>query len=114
ARQSGTNDVIEVGGAQIERLRRVGRAGGRQSLDETIEAVRFFVDDLEQLVLPFARQLRASPPRSRANQRGDRRLDRGQRSPEIMRQRVQQRGFELLVPPRRLGLAGTVEGRFQL
>ena len=113
ARQPGMDDVVEFGRTQVERLRRICCPGARQSLDETIEAVRFFVDDLEQLVLPFARQRRPSPPGSRADQRGDGRLDRGERRPQIVRQRIQQRRLHLLAAPRRLGLAGAIEGHLK-
>ena len=47
-------------------------------------------------------------------QRRHRRLDRGQRRPQVVRQRVEQRRLQLLVAPRRLGLAGALEGRAEL
>jgi len=93
----------------MRRLRRIRLAGVRQRFDEAVQPVGLFVDDLEQLALPFDRQVRQAVPRAGADQRGDRRLDRRQRCTQIVRERVEQRGFELLVAPRRLRFAGAIE-----
>ena len=114
ARDPGADDLVERDGAQMRRLRRVRLAGMRQRFDETVQAVGLFVDDLEQLALPFHRQVRQAPPRAGADERGHRGLDRRQRRAQVVRQRVEQRRLELLVAPRRLGFAGAIEGDLQL
>ena len=48
-------------------------------------------------------------PGAAPNQRRHRRLDRGERRAQVVRQRVEQRRLELLVPPRRFRFAGALE-----
>ena len=53
-------------------------------------------------------------PVAGADQRRHRRFDRRERRPQVVRQRVEQRGLELLVAARRFRLARAIERRLQL
>ena len=108
--------VRDVGAAaQASRLRAVGALGGGEPFDEAIQSIRFLVDHLQQLAAALARQ--SGRPASRlsvADQRRDRRLDRGERRPQVVRQRIEQRRLQLLVAARGLRFARAIEGRLQL
>ena len=113
AQQPRAHDVFEGHRAQVWQRRRVGLRRRRQPFDETVQAIRFLVDHLEQLTAAFLGQLRdARAPRS--NHRRDGRFDRRQRRAQVVRQRIEQRGLQRFVPPRGFGLARPIERNLQL
>ena len=114
ARQRLAHDRLERDRAEAERLRRIRPIGGRQPFDEAVQAIGLLVDHLQQLAPALARQRRGADRIARADQRRHRRLDRGQRRPQVVRQRVEQRRLQLLVAARRLGLARALERRAEL
>ena len=87
--------------------------GGRQALDEPVQPIRLLVDHLQQLPRPSPDSPTPSPGAG-SDQRRHRRLDRGERRAEVVRERVEQRRLQLFVPPRRLRLAGALERRREL
>src|ERR1700722_2910072 len=72
--------------------------------DEPIQAVTLLIDDGEKLAFLRIVQARVG------KQVGDGRFDRGKRSAEIVRDRVEQRGAQTLSFPRRFGLAKLLDG----
>ena len=115
ARQPGPDDRVEADRRKVERLRAVGGGTGRrQPFDEAVQPIRLLVDHLEQLALALARQPALAFRSADADERRHRGLDGGQRRPQVVRQRIEQRRLELLVAAGRLGLARPIERRLQL
>ena len=113
AMQARADDVVDADRAQMDRLHRPGGIAGREPFDEAIQPVRLLVDHLEELASALAGELRGLTPDAHTDQRRDRGLDGRERCPQIVRQRVEQRRFELLVPARRLRLARALECALQ-
>ena len=114
ARHRVRDDDADVDRSERRGVRRFFVGARDQPADETVQAVRFLVDDLQQLALLIAAQRRVAAPGMRSEERRHRRFDRGERRPEVVAHRVEQRRLQPFAAARRFRLALALERRLKL